>query len=221
MRILGIDPGLTRCGVGIVTLTQERRVEFGHVEVLKSPIDASTQERVRIIGESFERMFTGEEKPDAIALERVFAKENLPSVMGVAHISGIVLFLASKARIPVTTYTPKEVKMRLTGYGGADKTQVTTMITKMLGLQHPPKPADAADALAIALIHAWTLARQSPHTRHGASLPSLQLGRSVSTELSEPTHSLAQTPAQKLWRETERKAAKRGRGFGIPKTKKE
>lgn len=189
-RIIGIDPGLTRCGIGIVSAGTGRRVIFEHVEVMRSPATASTPERLLQLGSGIQRLLDGE-KPAAIALERVFAQQNLPSVMGVAQISGVVMFLAEQRGIPVALYTPNEVKAQVTGYGAADKAQVTTMVTRLLGLAQPPKPADAADALALAITHAWHLGRGgAPDRRSGHASPN-------------------ETPAQRAWREAEAKVGRR------------
>ncbi|GAA2181925.1 crossover junction endodeoxyribonuclease RuvC [Leucobacter tardus] len=194
MRILGIDPGLTRCGVGVVTMGGGRRVEFEHVEVMSSAADAPIAARIHRIGEGIARLLDGD-AIDAIALERVFAQQNLPSVMGVAQISGVVMYLAEQRGVPVALYTPNEVKSQVTGYGSADKAQVTTMVTRLLRLQAPPKPADAADALALAITHAWHLGRGGAADRAGAS-------RAPAGE----------TAAQRAWREAERKSGARRRG---------
>ena len=167
---------------------------FEHVEVLQSSPDLSTPERIHLIGSSIERLLDGD-TPDGIALERVFAGENVPSVMGVAHISGVVMFLAQQRGIPVSLYTPNEVKAQVTGYGAADKTQVTTMVTRILGLAAPPKPADAADALALAITHAWHLVRGGTATRQ--------------TENGSAAAALRETPAQQAWREAEQKQGRR------------
>ncbi|WP_209704344.1 crossover junction endodeoxyribonuclease RuvC [Leucobacter exalbidus] len=193
MRVIGIDPGLTRCGVGIVSSGVGRRVVFEHVEVLGSSADEILPRRLLRLGSSLERLFDGE-KPDAIALERVFAQQNLPSVMGVAQISGVVMFLAAQRDIPVALYTPNEVKAQVTGYGSADKAQVTTMVTRLLGLGAPPKPADAADALALAITHAWHLGRGGAPDRVGKG--------------TAPTN---ETPAQRAWREAEARAGQKRR----------
>ncbi|UBH06178.1 crossover junction endodeoxyribonuclease RuvC [Leucobacter sp. Psy1] len=194
MRILGIDPGLTRCGVGVVTLGGGRRVEFEHVEVMSSAADAPIASRIHRIGEGIARLLDGD-AIDAIALERVFAQQNLPSVMGVAQISGVVMYLAEQRGVPVALYTPNEVKSQVTGYGSADKAQVTTMVTRLLRLQAPPKPADAADALALAITHAWHLGR-------GGAADRSATGRAPTGE----------TAAQRAWREAERKSGARRRG---------
>lgn len=193
MRVIGIDPGLTRCGVGIVSSGAGRRVVFEHVEVLQSAASEILPKRLQLLGSGIERILDGE-RPDAIALERVFAQQNLPSVMGVAQISGVVMYLAAQRDIPVAMYTPNEVKAQVTGYGSAEKAQVTTMVTRLLGLAAPPKPADAADALALAITHAWHLGRGGAPDR---------VGRGPAPA--------GETPAQRAWREAEARAgAKRG-----------
>ncbi len=192
MRIIGIDPGLTRCGVGVVTAGGNRRVEFEHVEVLTSAAGDPLPARLHTLGSSLERLLDGE-RPDAIALERVFAQDNVASVMGVAQISGVVMYLAEQRGIPLALYTPNEVKAQVTGYGSADKAQVTTMVTRLLRLQAPPKPADAADALALAITHAWHLGR----------------GGSAARSESQPGAASAETPAQRAWREAESRQGRR------------
>ncbi len=192
-RIIGIDPGLTRCGIGIVAAGQGRRVTFEHVEVLTSTPDMSQPARLHRIGAAIERLLDGE-KPAGIALERVFAQDNVASVMGVAQISGVVMYLAEQRGIPVALYTPNEVKAQVTGYGSADKAQVTTMVTRLLGLAAPPKPADAADALALAITHAWHLGRG------GSARRQTENGQTLT-----PT----ETPAQRAWREAEQRQGRR------------
>lgn len=195
MRIIGIDPGLTRLGVGVVSTEDGRRISFEHVEVLTSPASADTPERLHRLGSSIERLLDGD-KPDGIALERVFAQQNLPSVMGVAQISGVVMYLAQQRGIPVALYTPNEVKAQVTGYGAADKAQVTTMVTRLLRLAAPPQPADAADALALAIAHAWHLGRGGQAARRQVA----GVGGAAAT---------GETPAQRAWREAEAKVGRR------------
>lgn len=206
-RIIGIDPGLTRLGVGIVSTDGGRRVTFEHVEVMRSPAEAEMPERLHQLGEGIERLLKGE-KPDAIALERVFAQQNLPSVMGVAHISGVVMYLAQERGIPVALYTPNEVKNQVTGYGSADKSQVTTMVTRLLRLEAPPKPADAADALALAITHAWHLGRAGAAQRPSTG-PRPGALEEVTTSGSAPR---AETPAQRAWKAAEQRHGKARRG---------
>lgn len=153
-RILGIDPGLTRCGAGIIELSTARKVSFVDVHTFRTSPDNDLVERVGSIASSIEKLILSH-KPSVIAIERVFSQSNVRSVMGTAQISGAVLFLAHKHSVPVALHTPTEVKAAVTGSGRADKTQVGFMVAKILGLAEVPKPADAADSLAIAICHAW------------------------------------------------------------------
>jgi crossover junction endodeoxyribonuclease RuvC len=154
MRVLGVDPGLTRCGIGVVEGRLGRRLDAVAVDVVRTPADLSTAERlVRIeqaLGEWIDR-----HQPDAVAVERVFSQHNVRTVMGTAQVSGVALVVAARRGIPVATHTPSEVKAAVTGSGRAGKQQVTTMVTRLLRLPERPSPADAADALALAICHLW------------------------------------------------------------------
>jgi crossover junction endodeoxyribonuclease RuvC len=154
MRVLGVDPGLTRCGIGVVEGRLGRRLDAVAVDVVRTPADLSTAERlVRIeqaLGEWIDQY-----RPDAVAVERVFSQHNVRTVMGTAQVSGVALVVAARRGIPVATHTPSEVKAAVTGSGRAGKQQVTTMVTRLLRLPERPSPADAADALALAICHLW------------------------------------------------------------------
>jgi crossover junction endodeoxyribonuclease RuvC len=149
-KILGIDPGLTRCGVGIIELSKSRKVSLVDVVVLVSVKDADLDERIGSIGRELEELII-KHRPDVVAIEKVFSQQNLSSVMGTAQISGVAIFLAAKHAIPIAMHTPTEVKASVTGSGRAGKAQVGHMVATLLGLKQAPKPADAADALAIAI----------------------------------------------------------------------
>ncbi len=153
VRVLGVDPGLTRCGVGVVDVAH-RVPTLVHVEVLRSGADEPIEQRLLRIGRGVEAAIELH-RPERIALERVFAQDNVRSVMGVAQISGIVLRAAAERAIPIALLTPTEVKSAVTGYGAADKRQVGEMVRRLLRLDAAPKPADAADALAIAIAEGW------------------------------------------------------------------
>lgn len=153
-RILGVDPGLTRCGVGVIEVGQRRSVKFLHVDTLRTDTSLTLDERIGRIARELSTKFD-EFEPELIALERVFAQQNLRTVMGVAQISGVVLLLANQHGIPIQMHTPSEVKAAVTGSGRANKEQVGFMVAKLLGLKEIPKPADAADALAIAITAGW------------------------------------------------------------------
>ena len=154
MRVLGIDPGLTRCGVGVIAASGNRKVDLLHVDVIRTPAEMPLEQRLSSIHFQLSELIMNF-KPEAIAIERVFAQANVRTVMGTAQVSGLGLLLAAQLDIPVRTYTPSEVKAAVSGNGRADKQQVTSMVTRILNLETPPKPADAADSLAIAICHAW------------------------------------------------------------------
>lgn len=154
MKILGIDPGLTRCGFGLIEKTGPRQVSFLDVGVLRTDAEVAIEVRIGSLARAIEELIV-RHAPGAIAIERVFAQANLRSVMGTAQISGVVLNLAFQHGIPIAFHTPTEVKAAVTGSGRADKAQVGFMVAKILNLNEIPKPADAADSLAIAICHAW------------------------------------------------------------------
>ncbi|WP_396652280.1 crossover junction endodeoxyribonuclease RuvC [Microbacterium sp. SLBN-146] len=154
LRVLGIDPGLTRCGVGVVDVARDRSAVLVHVGVVRSDAGAPIEERLATIAAGI-RAVVDEHDPAVIAVERVFAQHNRHSVMGTAQASGIALLVAGERGIPAATHTPSEVKAAITGYGSADKRQVQAMVARVLRLDQLPQPADAADALALALCHAW------------------------------------------------------------------
>ena len=158
--ILGIDPGLTRCGVGVINLGRSRKVSLVEVLVIESDKDAELGDRIGSIGTRLDQIIK-EHKPSVIAIERVFSQQNLSSVMGTAQISGVAIYLAHKYSIPVAMHTPTEVKAAVTGSGRANKSQVGSMVAKLLELKEVPKPADAADALAIAICQAFRGAASS------------------------------------------------------------
>ena len=144
--ILGVDPGLTRCGFGVVAAGLSA-VEFG---LFQTPAGMDPRDRVGQIATELEALIL-KHKPDLIALERVFAQSNLRSVMGVAQISGALMAAAHKHDVPLQFFTPSEVKLAVTGHGRAGKDQVAEMVTRLLKLEEIPKPADVADALAVAV----------------------------------------------------------------------
>jgi crossover junction endodeoxyribonuclease RuvC len=156
MRVLGVDPGLTRCGLGVVDGSARggRDVACVAVDVVRTPADAPLAQRLLRVGAEVER-WIAVHRPDVVAVERVFSQHNVRTVMGTAQASGVVALLAARAGLPVAFHTPSEVKAAVTGQGRADKQQVTAMVTRLLGLAEAPRPADAADALALAICHVW------------------------------------------------------------------
>ena len=153
-RVLGVDPGLTRCGVAVIEGSAGQKVSLLHIGVFRTdPGDAIEQ---RLI--SIERDIDGlvdELEPDVVAVERVFSQHNVRTAMATAQAAAVALLVAARRGLPVAMHTPTEVKAAVTGNGRANKAQVTAMVTRVLRLDTPPKPADAADAAAIAICHAW------------------------------------------------------------------
>jgi len=154
VRVLAVDPGLTRCGVGVVDGVPGRQLTLVEVGVIRTPSGDPTPRRLVAVEDEL-RLWFARHRPDSVAIERVFADTNVSTVMGTAQVTGIVMIIAERLGLPVTLHTPTEVKAAVSGSGRADKAQVTTMVTRLLGLDHAPKPADAADALALAICHVW------------------------------------------------------------------
>jgi len=160
MRVLGIDPGLTRCGVGVVDGDVGRPLTLVDVGVVRTAADLPVARRLLAIEAGLEEWLE-RQRPDAVAVERVFSQHNVRTVMGTAQASGIALVVAARRGIPVALHTPSEVKAAVSGNGRADKAQVGAMVTRLLRLDAPPSPADAADALALAICHIWRGGAQS------------------------------------------------------------
>jgi crossover junction endodeoxyribonuclease RuvC len=151
---LGVDPGLTRCGLGVVDGTPDRRVALVHVDVARTPADMELSARLVSLSVALESVLETY-RPDVVAVERVFSQHNVQSVMGTAQAAAVAILAAGRRGLPVALHTPTEVKAAVTGSGRADKTQVGTMVTRLLRLDVAPSPADAADALALAICHLW------------------------------------------------------------------
>lgn len=154
MRVLGIDPGLTRCGMGVVDGDVGRPLTLVDVNVLRTSADEPVARRLVSIERGIDA-WLDEHQPDAVAIERVFARSAVSTVMGTAQASGIAMVCAARRGLTVALHTPSEVKAAVSGSGRADKAQVGAMVTRILRLDAPPKPADAADALALAITHIW------------------------------------------------------------------
>ena len=159
MRVLGVDPGLTRCGVGVVEGAVSRPLRLVHVEVVRTPVEADLPERLLTLAAALDGAVAAY-APDVVAVERVFSQHNVRTVMGTAQAAALAVLAAARAGVPVALHTPSEVKAAVTGSGRADKTQVTTMVTRLLRLPDRPRPADAADALALAICQLWRGAAQ-------------------------------------------------------------
>lgn len=157
MKVLGIDPGLTRCGVGVLSGLPGKALTMVAVGVIRTPPTAPLADRLHQINQGI-CQWIDEHQPDEISVERVFVQANRKSAMETAQAAGLALTLAASRNIPVTLHTPSEVKAAVTGSGRADKAQVGEMVRRLLKLKEVPEPADAADALALAICHIY----QSP-----------------------------------------------------------
>lgn len=154
MRVMGVDPGLTRCGLSVIEGRGGRQVIALDVDVVRTPSDEPLAKRLLAISDVVDH-WMDTHLPDVIAIERVFANANANTAMGTAQAAGVIALAAARRDIDVHFHTPSEVKAAVTGNGRADKAQVTTMVTRILELQQKPTPADAADALALAICHCW------------------------------------------------------------------
>jgi len=154
VRVLGIDPGLTRCGIGVVEGAIGTPLQMVSVGVILTSSQDATEVRLLQLEREVQLWIT-EFKPDVIAIERVFSQHNLRTVMGTAQAAGIALLLAARNNVKVVMHTPSEVKAAVTGSGRANKAQVGKMVLNILRLDEAPKPADSADALALAICHIW------------------------------------------------------------------
>src|SRR6516165_12352706 len=154
MRVLGVDPGLTRCGIGAVDGTPGRPPSLVHADVIRTPAGLDIAARLLALEEEIDT-WLAEYRPDAVAVERVFSQHNVRTVMGTAQAGAVAIVCAARRNLPVALHTPSEVKAAVTGSGRADKAQVTQMVTRLLAMTDPPRPADSADALALAICHLW------------------------------------------------------------------
>lgn len=200
MRILGIDPGITRCGIGVIDTEVSRRPQLVHVGVIRSSTDLAWHFRLAKIGQGISEALSTFQ-PEVVAIERVFAKDNLQSVTTTMQVMGIAMYLTAQAGLPLAVHTPSEVKAAVSGSGTASKAQIEHMVARILGLSAPPKPADAADALAIAICHAWRGTGILGAGEDGEVTVSLSGGVRARTKL---------TPAQALWAQAEAQQRKTG-----------
>jgi crossover junction endodeoxyribonuclease RuvC len=175
VRVLGVDPGLTRCGLGVVEGDVGTALRAVAVDVVRTPVDADLGSRLLIIRTRLEGWIDRFE-PDAVAVERVFSQLNVRTVMGTAQVSGVAIVTAAGRGLPVAMHTPSEVKAAVTGSGRADKAQVTAMVTRLLRLAERPSPPDAADALALAICHIW---RGGAQLRLAAAVASARAGEAA------------------------------------------
>jgi len=154
MRVLGVDPGLTRCGLGVIDGAPGRTLTLVSTDVVRTVPGDAIGLRLLALEEQIERWLTLYQ-PDAVAVERVFSQHNVRTVMGTAQAGAVAIVCSARRGLPVALHTPSEVKAAVTGNGRADKAQVTQMVTRLLRMADPPRPADSADALALAICHLW------------------------------------------------------------------
>lgn len=150
--VLGVDPGLTRCGYAVLGMNSSQDIKALAIGVLRTPPSSALHDRLAEIHREVEGLLE-DFKPNAVAVEQVFFQNNVRTAMGVGQASGIVLALAARAGCEVAQYTPSQVKNTVAGWGGATKEQIGLMVQQRLRLESVPQPADAADAAAIALCH--------------------------------------------------------------------
>ncbi|MBV9383533.1 MAG: crossover junction endodeoxyribonuclease RuvC [Streptosporangiaceae bacterium] len=168
-RVLGIDPGLTRCGLGVVDGVPGKAPELVAVGLVRTPSEDDVAARLLAIETEVERWLS-EYRPDTVAVERVFSQHNVRTVMGTAQAGAVAIVCAARRGLPVALHTPSEVKAAVTGNGRANKDQVTTMVTRLLRMAERPRPPDAADALALAICHLWRGHGAGLRGGHGAGL---------------------------------------------------
>jgi crossover junction endodeoxyribonuclease RuvC len=154
MRVLGVDPGLTRCGLGVIEGEPGRALRLIATDVIRTPAGDDIGARLLALETELDQ-WLARHQPDAVAVERVFSQHNVRTVMGTAQAGAVAIVCAARRGVPVALHTPSEVKAAVTGSGRADKRQVTEMVTRLLRLADPPRPADSADALALAICHLW------------------------------------------------------------------
>jgi crossover junction endodeoxyribonuclease RuvC len=154
VRVLGVDPGLTRCGLGVVEGSPGRPLAAVASDVVRTASDLELGARLIAIEQAVDAWLDAYE-PDAVAVERVFSQHNVKTVMGTAQAAGVAIVAAARRGLPIALHTPSEVKAAVTGSGRADKEQVMAMVTRMLRLPERPSTPDAADALALAMCHIW------------------------------------------------------------------
>lgn len=151
VRVLGVDPGLTRCGVGVVEGPVARPVMVAHDCVRTTP-DTPLEQRLLAVHDRLVALVE-QHRPDVVAVERVLFSVNVRTAMATGQAAGVALLAAARAGLPVVAYSPNDVKLSVTGDGAADKDGVARMVVAQLRLAAPPRPVDVTDALAVALTH--------------------------------------------------------------------
>ena len=161
MFVLGIDPGLTRCGYGCIEWSGPSRVRAVSAGVIKTDAKTPLPERLATLQSEVAELVS-ELSPSVLAIERVLFQVNVQTAMTVGYASGVVMAEAARSGCDVVQYSPNEIKLAVTGWGGADKQQVERMVRAQLGIDHELRPVDAADAIAVALCHAAVVGVPTP-----------------------------------------------------------
>jgi crossover junction endodeoxyribonuclease RuvC len=167
--VLGIDPGVSRCGYGVVARVDGAPCAVA-CGVIRTPASDPLPDRLSVLAYELDDL-VAQIRPSALVVERVLFQVNARTAMSVGQASGLALVAAARAGVPVAQYSPNEVKLAVTGDGRADKTAVQAMVTRLLGLRETPRPPDAADALALACCHVGRtrlLAKVSPEEVGGS-----------------------------------------------------
>lgn len=198
---MGIDPGITRCGLAVIDMdTATRRTQLVAVRVARSPASLATHFRLRTIGECIDETIASYH-PEVVAIERVFAQDNLQSVTTTMQVMGVAMYCAGCRNLPLAVHTPSQVKAAVTGSGVASKAQVQHMVARILGSAKVLRPADAADAVAIAICHGW----------RGDNLQGEGSDSTVSVSLSGGVSARRRlTAAQKTWAAAQSNARRSG-----------
>jgi crossover junction endodeoxyribonuclease RuvC len=178
VRVLGVDPGLTRCGLGVIDGGPGRPLQLVEVGVIRTPPAAEIGVRLLLVSNEVEA-WLDRLRPDALAVERVFSQHNVRTAMGTAQAAAVAIVAATRRGVPVALHTPSEVKAAVTGSGRAEKDQVAAMVVRLLRLTETPKPADAADALALAICHLWRGGAAARLAAAAASAPASRLPKGV------------------------------------------
>lgn len=154
VKILGIDPGIARCGWGVIQV-ESSKLKVENCGCIETKPSVLVEKRLLMVYKEIIKLIS-KHKPDSIAVEELFFNTNAKTALVIGQARGVVLLAAAENNIPIGVYTPLEVKMTITGYGRADKNQIGQMVKTLLKLKEVPKPDDVTDALAIALTHAFT-----------------------------------------------------------------
>ncbi len=174
MRVLAVDPGLTRCGFAVVDVESTRRVSLVAADVIRTPKEAPLGDRLLTIEEGLVALIALHH-PTHVAVEQVFSQHNVQTVIGTAQAAGVAALVGARSGLPLTFHTPSEVKAAVTGSGRADKAQVAAMVSRIVG-RPLTGPADLTDAVALGICHGWRFPSQSRLKAAAAPSPRREVG---------------------------------------------